>query len=993
MKILKKTNLWRGLTAVLALLLAVIVCVTVIANENFGSVNSFLKVDVPTNNYEEGTMYYPTDFSEDGIPSADSLKKLIEAEDAYNKQTMEEGAVLVKNNGALPLEESERKVTLFGRAVADSLYRGISANSDPEPSRKIDLPAALKAEGFEINETVYNALSRSSVSRNTSPSSAASIGEVPASFYTQYQSSFDEYSDVAIVMFAREGGEGKDLQFVDADGVRQLSLHQQEADLLKMIKDSGKFRKTIVLINSGWAMELGFVEKEEYGVDACLWIGGVGVTGFTGVASLLVGKANPSGKFVDIYAENSMSSAAAQNAGDFSWANLATVTDYIETHRSGTNYQNYLIEAEGIYVGYKYYETRYQDQVLGINNATSSKGVYESENNSWDYADEVTYPFGYGLSYTEFTQTLDSVKWDRSAKTVTAEVTVENTGSVAGKSVVQLYAQLPYTQNNVQKKIEKSAIQVIGFEKTGIIEPGKTEKVTITVDEYLFATYDSFEVKGYIYDEGDYYFAIGDDSHDALNNILAARGESGMFDQFGKTVAGDADKAVKETLSAKDTTTYANSQYTGEKVSNKLDFVDFNTWVPGTITYMTRSDWNTFPQSYTNISAPESMFFDLDGKTYSTPDDAPSVDSFELGVDYGEEAIKMVDLHFDDEYDFDDDEFWNKFLNQLSYKDLVTILNDNWGIPAILSVGKPYSKNEDGPDSAKGSYKSEYGGGITTLYVSECVLACTWNKELVAKKGYFLGEDALHAGHSHLWSPGSNLHRTPYSGRNFEYWSEDSIMTYIYNSIEIPEMQAKGLISALKHLCANDQETNRVGVSTFMTEQAMRQGPLKGFEGAFTVGGALSTMTSYNRVGPVSMCQSGAIQNEIMRGEWGFKGFIITDAALSANYMRTIEAIVGGTDMFCIADRSSQFNVNTVKKDGYILQCLRESSKRIYYVYAHSNLINGLSHESEVKDFVAWWQNALLGVEIGFGILTGVVALTYVVGLVLKKRDEKGGNN
>lgn len=297
-----------------------------------------------------------------------------------------------------------------------------------------------------------------------------------------------------------------------------------------MINDSGKFGKIIVLVNSPFPMDLQWIEDPQYGVDACLTFGAAGDVGFIGVANILTGKADPSGHLVDTYAADSMSAPAMRNFGDFTFSN------------HNTQYENkYVVYAENIYVGYKYYETRYHDQVLGINNATGSAGVYESQGNSWNYADEMAYTYGYGLSYSQFTQEVTSIEWDKENHEVVAKVTVTNNGPENGsnysgkaKSVVQLYASLPYEDGQAQK----SAIQMIGFAKTPELEVGKPYEIEVRADDYLFATYDENATNGadssrkgcYVFDEGDYYFAIGDNAHDALNNVMAL--------EYGATVDG-----------------------------------------------------------------------------------------------------------------------------------------------------------------------------------------------------------------------------------------------------------------------------------------------------------------------------------------------------------------------------------------------------------------------------------------------------------------------
>ncbi|MNB81146.1 Thermostable beta-glucosidase B [compost metagenome] len=977
----RQSNLWRGMTSVFAFLLSFSLLMTQLLLSWSGQVNVFLNVTAPVIEADASTMQYKSDYE----LSDEGLQQMLADSDKHDVQTMEEGAVLLKNEQAvLPLSSEERSVTLFGRATADPVYSGNAGGPGMDEARKVNLYSALQEAGFKINDKLFDAYTNSDVAR-VKASPDWFIGEVENSFYTsELQATYQaDYNDAAIVMLSRDGGEGKDLATSDRDGISYLALHDSEKDLLKMIKDSGKFTKTIVLINSAYAMELGWIEEEEYGVDAALWIGNPGLKGFTGVANVLTGAADPSGRLVDTYAADSLSSPAVSNAGDFKYAN---------------DDGHYIVEAEGIYQGYKYYETRYQDAVLGLNNADSSAGAFVNKD-SWSYADEMVYTFGYGSSYAEFSQELTSVNWDRQAKTVTATVKVTNEGYPEGsaytgksKSVVQLYAQLPYEKGQA----EKSAIQLIGFGKTGELSAGESEEVTVTVDEYLFATYDVNAENGadpakkgsYVYDPGDYYFAIGNDSHDALNNILArkegANVQGKLLAADGSNVEGKPENAAAVALESLDNTTYAKSQYTDEVVSNRFDTVDINTFAENTVTYLTRSDWNTYPQPYKDITATDDLKSTMYDQKYQKPADAPAYDSFTQGA---EATLKLLDMK---DVPFEDDETWNKFLDQLTVSELSATIGENFGQPAVKSINKPANKNTDGPSGSQSSYL--YGGNQpATFHVVQVVAASTWSNELIAERGNFIAEDCLFSGTSQLWSPGGNLHRTPFSGRNFEYYSEDSILTYLMGATQTEAMQAKGLTAAIKHFVANDQETNRQELSTFMTEQAYRQGPLKGFEGAFTKGGALGTMMSFSRIGGQLAYSDNATLKQVLRKEWGFKGVTITDSVKGNPNIPTVESLVNGTDTFnADTGRASEILKYLVsKKDGYVLQELRRANKHFYYSLANSNLLNGLTDDTEVEGFTPWWQTFLKVTNYVLIALTALSAILFIrSGL---RRNDKGG--
>ena len=1005
---MRKSKLWRGLTAVFAVLLTILLPLTSAAFNYTGMIND--KLGVQTSRIEvinEGEVtdlaYYPSDYGDVNNFTMMDLENLLADEEAHIVSEMEEGAVLLKNNGALPLLGTEGKnISLLGYASYDPLYKPNSGGASVNMSRLVTLKDALENEGYKINPTLWNMYEENGSRRGGSFGSISyNTGEYEPQMYTDaMKSSFAQYGDAAIVVIARSGGEGRDLPMADDEnnnGGSNLALHPNEIALLEMIqenKTNGNFNKVIALINSGYAMELEWLD--EYDIDACLWIGGTGVTGFTGVVNLLTGAANPSGRLVNIYAADSLSSPAAQNAGDFTFTNASEIEQLCSDPSSQTT--KYIVEAEGVYIGYRYYETRYEDYILGQGNADGNAGIFASSGGSWNYGEEVTFPFGYGLSYTTFKQTLNSVV-ENEDNTFTAAVTVENTGSAAGREVVQLYVQTPYTEENILNKVEKSAIQLVGFGKTDVLQPQEEQQITITVDKYLLASYDNTTqmdglTGGYILDQGDYYFAIGSDSHGALNNVLAAKGAQGMIDHEGNAVTPDADPTVsKWVLETKDNDTYKYSEYTANRVSNQFDDIDINYWQEDAVTYLTRSNWQeTFPEAI-RLSATAEMITAIDGYTYEKPEDAPSVTAFKQGMNNGLNIIDMKDLDYEDP-------LWEDFLNQLTIDEMAEITLDQLGTSSIEKVNKAAQTNTDGPDGAQRSYMIHDESGTlvssnisATAYPNEVVLASAWSTELLAKRGYFLGEDALITRTSQLWSPGANIHRTPFSGRNFEYYSEDSYMSYLCSGIEAKAMTEKGVNAAIKHFAGNDQETNRNGVCTFMTEQAYRQNSLRGFEGAFTIGKTKGTMTAFNRLGCTYAGASDAMQNKVLRDEWGFQGVCITDAAnASAIYIHTIESLTAGSDMFCMSPNTRATEIVTKinrEDDGYVLQCLREANHNFYYAFANSLLMNGTSSNTRVVAITPWWHTAIIAVDVIFALLTVVCLGLYVVSRIRGKKTKE----
>lgn len=963
---MRKRQKWIGLTSLFALLFSMAVSLSSSAFYYSGYVNSFLGLTGQTIAIEGDTNYYPSAYGELNAENAD---RLMADEKAHSIRAMHEGTVMLRNeNGALPLSAAERSVTIFGNNAADPVYRANAGNASFSAEYGGTLYEAFEQAGFRVNPTIRDAYENSGVRRNSVASRGnSSIGEVPESFYTDaMKASFDEYADVAFVLFTRYGGEGVDLDMKDAEGVPMLSLHESEADLLRMIRQSGVFKKTVVLINSPFAMDVQWIEDEDFGVDACLVFGATGDYGFLGLADILTGAADMTGHLADTWASSSLSSPAMQNFGDFQFSNLNKLYG-----------DRYLVYAEDIYVGYKYYETRYQDEVLGLNNAASSAGAFMGD--SWSYADEMAYPFGYGLSYAHFTQKLEDLSWDQSSHTVTAKVKVTNEGGFDGesKSLVQLYVQLPYEAGMAQK----SAVQLIGFQKSSALGTGESETVTVTVSDYFFATYDENAQNGadnsktgcYVFDAGDYYFAIGSSAHDALNNIMAKKGVTGMFDEKGNPVAGNSDMAVKAWLDNYDNTSYAVSPVTGAVVSNQLQNADLNGYIPGAVDYLTRDDWNSFPKAIENLSATDEMKELMVGASYVKPEDAPDTAELSFGQDAGLKLIDMMDVPYGDAK-------WKSFIDQLSIGNLATVCGDNRGVVAIPEVGKPANASTNGPSGIQGSYMKG-NGKACTLYVDEPIQAATFNLELAAERGAFMAEDAAYAGVTMVFGPGANIHRTAYLGRNSEYFSEDGFLSYQMSRANAVPMTERGIITGFKHFCLNDQEVNRHGVATFATEQACREIYFKAFEGALADGAGLGVMTSYNRIGLTASPAHRGAQIEILRNEWGFKGINITDSSKDASdYVLTAECITSGTDLF-LSDtgRQSELSNLVVKnRDGNILNWMKTANEHFYYAHSRSVLMNGLAGETVIAETVYWWQPTLIALCALLGVLSVASGAAYL---------------
>lgn len=1036
-----KKEVWRGLTAVFSFFMILVISGTSIALKIPSTINTFLGINstvkiVDSGDGNEDTTYYKTANGSSDVNDIDALNETEKSIADEIIATEEEGAVLLKNdNNALPLKEGSN-VTMLGASTVNynyggggmggerNVYSGWTDDYDGYVA-KTDIVEAMKSV-YNVNTTLIDAYTKSSDQypgkgikkeessqtqgvgkANQGPSDGTAgveNGEAPAEFYTSnLTDTFSSYGDAAIISFTRDGGEGNDVSMRGGvDGTSVLALQPNEKELLEMVqsyKENGTFSKVIVLLNTNNVMEVG--ELDDYGVDAILWVGNPGTQGCFGIVNILTGAVSPSGRLVDTYAANSLSAPACMNANDNSqyYSNASDVLDYCgynDTDYSGEqNYTSYIVNAEDIYIGYKYYETRYEDTVLGQGNADSTAGTYASKA-GWNYNEEVVYPFGYGLSYTTFEQKLDDVTYNADTDSYEVSVTVTNTGDTyAGKSVVEVYAQTPYGDYEKENEVEKSAVQLAGFAKTGTLEPGESETVKVNVQKYFLASYDSNGAKGYILSEGDYYLAVGDNAHDALNNILAAKGANGMTDVAGNTTSGDADKAYSWNQDKLDTTTYRMSRVDDSvEVTNQFDDADLNYWQEGTVTYLSRSDWEgTYPITYTDLTATKEMMEVLKGQ-YEQPENAPSVDDYTQGEDNGITFAMMMDV------DYDDDEAWDKFLDQFTVEEMTTLAADTWGSDAVESVGVPAVKRADDGTSLADAFIAT-PDELGQVWPSEMVTSSTFNTDRYEARGELIGSEATFIGYNEVWYGGGNIHRTPFGGRNGQYYSEDGVLGYYVGANEAKGMQSVGINYCVKHFAGNDQETNRESIGTFFKEQAFREIDLKVFEGTFTEGKAYSVMGAFNRIGCLYANYSYPLMTEVLRDEWGFEGHVTTDAIAGSLYKTNWTlSMAAGTDYFCYNGLLSAMggtgdDVNAGMKkaidngDGYALQSLRRATKNNVNAYLHTVSVNGLSSDSKIVISTPWWQYALY-VLIGlFSVLTVATFAMYLYNLYYTKKKER----
>ncbi len=1003
--ILKKTKPFGILTGVFSTALTILIVGTSIANSYASMINKQFGIAsskiVKGEGGNEDTNYYKSDYLKaDGTLDGDALTKW---QKELCEQIQGEGTVLVENKSkALPLK-SGAGITCFGRSSADVIYGG-TGSGQVDTANAATMSKALTSAGFKVNdamlswyETKIAELKEAKLNRSTpgmftefeAVPNATRIAEIPTTQVETSGVSYDGYKDVAIVTIGRSGGEGCDLATGEfTDGKSYFELQEEEKNLLRYVASQG-FGKIVVLINSSNAMALNWLNNSEYKIDACLWIGGPGQYGLNSVAKILKGDINPSGRFVDTYSTSSLSSPAMENFGAYTWANADKEDGKYNGKINGVEIDgtpgdltkvryavHYMVEEENIYVGYKYYETRYEDCVLNKGNATATTGCYASSG-AWNYGEEVNYPFGYGLSYTTFKQELTKTTYDQDSDQYTLTVKVTNTGDVDGKSTVQVYGQQPYTDFDREHGIEKSAIQLVGFGKTGTIEHGKSEEIQVTVDGKEMVTYDAKVNKTYIQEAGNYYLAVGDNAHDALNNVLNAKNATGM------DAAGDSSKVYKYTVDSTDATKYAYSKKNvGTKITNQFDSADLNYYGDNLVTYLSRNDWKgTYPKSYDVLNANDKI---INGLQFNYEKDTTNYKEIKTGSTETSYSIAMMRGC---EYE---NPAWEDLLNQLNWTEIAEIVGHaGYGTQQVTSINLPATIQADGPQGIKG----QYAGSATVAYTSEPVMAATFNLEILENVGKSMGEDALRidTGRVSGWyGPAMNIHRTPYCGRNFEYYSEDSLLSGKCAAKEVAAAQKKGLCCYIKHFAVNDFETYRQSVATFATEQEIREISLKSFRYAVEEGGATAVMTSFNRIGTRWAGAHKGLLTNVLRNEWGFVGVVLTDAVMAnRNWMDVSIGVEAGNDTWLSSGDWLVSKIQEWAKDDYKLQNnLRTSCKNFLYAYVNSTAINGLSSNDKIVAITPAWQSALIGTTIGVGVLSGVFLALYATACILNRKED-----
>lgn len=1019
----RKRNLWRGLTTLTASLLTVSVAAGPVVDSYRTDIDKFLGTKssaMVTDSTDEDMYTYKSDYS--------STTELLDSIEDLGERMSEEGTVLLKNeNNALPLSKDEtQKLSLLGFSSYYPVQGGDMGSSLNEnkgtDADTVDFVEALNAKGFGINEDLQKLYKSLEADFKTEVNMWGNIMEyyhitAPAtdgvfaskepsqekmdSVDDKWKDSMDDYN-VMLVTIGRSSTEnGTYLPGVDGVDASQnlnqtdpLGLSDDERDLINAAVEAKENNggKVIVMLNNANAMEIDEIKNND-GVDAIMEIGFPGGYGFYGVADILSGEANPSGHLTDTYAVTNANSPAAQNFGNYEWTN-ADPSVNINTEE---------VEAEDIYTGYKYYETRYADTVLGQGNADATVG--SSTGKAWNYDDEVSYPFGYGLSYTTFEQTLKSVDVDLANRTVTAEVDVKNTGDVAGKDVVQLYTSVPYTDYDVENKVEKSAVQLLDYEKTDMIEPGESQTVTITADAQDMASWDSSceneagTTGNWILDNGTYYFTVGNGAHEAVNNVLAAQDQD---------VEGNKDNVQTWELGDFDSSSFAVT-LNGTPVENQLQDADLNNWLEDTVTYLSRNDWEgTWPETYKDLTATDEMISTM-ADDYSDIEANGDPSSVTFGADNGMTLANMKGVE-----DITD-ERWSTLMDQLTLEEcLIRTGLGGTSTKVIESITSPEAIQNDGPNGFNSYPLGQYANSDAStgdpcviaeddpnrdykmgVMANETVIGQTFSKQLAAEWGKAVGNYSLWANTAIWWGVGTNLHRTPYNARNHEYFSEDAVLTAGQGAAIIKAGHDYGVLIAPKHLAFNDTEINRTGIAEFMTEQAARENELRGTQSCIEDANALAVMTTYNRVGCVtSNAHTGLLLN-ILHKEWGFKGLMSEDFIQDPAYTKIHMAVHNGVTMTCNTGDNTMaaveavwpyWSVENASQSEELLTDLKQAMLYQNYALANSNAMDGMSTSTHIEKLNTWYDNLITGLRIGFGVLTVLCAAMYLLGL--KKKEQ-----
>lgn len=1028
MKAKKFTPAMRGLAALMTCLMVLSIVGTGVANTYRGALDDTLGTESYVTINDDSAARFKTDYA--------TIEDMAAAARDIAIREGEEGTVVMKNdNGVLPLK-ANANVALFGLA-AYNVYGPKGGNADAA-----SLADALAGAGLNVNETLKDYYMTNIINMHTEMRANRWTGkEVPTTVYdhmyvsapgdwTTYQiaevppAEFEALGvpanwkeaiakdSIGICVFARGAGEGNTykpgsaLNYAgEATGEDPLKLSADELAVVEAAKETCS--RVIVLLNTGNNMMIADIaEGGSHEVDGICYIGCPNDYQTIGIANVLTGKVNATGALASAFVRDHQSIPAVQNLGGDYFADYEIVCRNDDPRYPGKEIGNigtgsfggadtynggmYIVEAEGIYVGYKYYETRYFDAVMGQGNANSAAGA--TQGSAWNYGDEMLYTFGHGLSYLDYTQTIKSVTVDRSVNgNITAVVEVKNNSNQDGKFLTQLYVQQPYTDYDRTNLVEKSAVMFLNSAKVDVAA-GKSKEVTITIPTKYLASYDANNAKTYILDAGDYYFTAAAGAHEAVNNILAAQ---------GKTVADGMDAAgskavVSWKLDQLDNTTFAIANNT--TVTNVADDADLNYWLPGTVTYLTRQDWNTFPINYNKLNLKiadspkkDQWIAEMRGETYTISDTGAAAEAVPgpkfTAAEIGAEQLNNIN-----------DPYWDKLVHAITIDEAVgAVIHGGSRSDTLTNIDNPVVIQNEGPTGISAGYTDEATGKTYKFNVnSQTLLGCSFNPELAYQWGLVEGNSCLWVERYDLWGSGLTLNRTPYNGRNYEYISEDPMLTNVIGREVIQGCSDKGIINGPKHMGFNDQEHNRAGISAYMTEQKFRETDLRGFEGALSDAFGMGVMIAFNRIGATNASHHVGMIQKIVRGEWGFKGLISTDMMNNYLYFNAESMVMAGiTQVADFAADNSHINLGeggvdavwphisleTVSKDSNLVEQARENLKYQLYIFANSAILN-----ISTQRVNTWWDTALTVTTYASSILAVLFFLAWVVLTLLPEK-------
>lgn len=970
MKPSSKRTLKKAFLNITAGLCAIVFTGNVIAGECAGQINSALGTatsKVISTLAEGETEGYARYFES----KYNSIAELKAAGEAKVREVEGEGIVLLKNdNNILPLKEGS-DVALVGVTILDPVYGGTGSGAVDANGAANYYDVMTQAGYNVVDKALLDYYVEKEAKRN-----AHEIGEIKWSKVKKNNGDTIGNGEDVVFVVGRVGGEGNDVTVTIDDTLDDdyLKLNENELSILeglKELKDDGKIRSITMIINSANPMSVGFLNDEAYGVDAALWVGSVGQTGIYAVGDVISGKTNPSGSLPDTWWVDNQLNPVQNNFGSYTYADA----NNFDLGTNANKFNQYVVYQEGIYVGYKYTETRYEDVVMGTPNA-----------GDFNYNSVVGYPFGFGLSYTSFSFSDMQVEKTGEGRQTSYDVSVKvtNTGAVAGKKTVQVYAQKPYTEYDKQNGIEKAAVELAGYGKTAILQPGESEVVKVNVPEYFLTSYDATGTGVYILDEGHYYLTVADDSHAAANNILAAKG---MTTENGMTAAGDASLTYGMDYTF-DAETYAASYGTGSEVKSLFADADVNRYEgsgDNSVVYYSRSNWaGTVTSGPVQLAMTAQIAADAKLDDSDLPD-ATGMEFPTMGVSANLQLVNMMD------YDYDDPQ-WDIFMDQLTYEQMAKLCANGLRMTInIDAIGKPLTVDHNGPSGVTQKYSvGENGYAVQTndpqkdikgtCYPCNGIIAATFNDELIREVGELIGEDAMWAGYAGLYGTGLNIHRSPYAGRVFEYYSEDGTLTGLVDAAETLGIQSKGVYVYNKHFVLNDQENNRAGIATWVNEQALRENYLRAFELPIVNADAKCVMTAFNRLGAQWAGAYTELLTDWLRGEAGMEGFAVTDM-YDDTYMVKANEVVAGNDIpdNYVGDDISQFAAygpNGTTPNAAVAQALRTSSKRVLYTVLHSRGMDGISSNTQIVSVTPWWQMTL---NVAQWTLTGLTALALLL--------------